>query len=136
MANPKEKNKYFSEKVDEHQCKDSGMALVLICLLIGFYWGKNIFIFLAIPILVITMTVPTLYRPFAKIWLGLSHLLGTFVSKIILTVIFYLMVTPIGFLRRLMGKDALQIKEWKKDTASAFAVREHVFNADEIEKPY
>ncbi len=136
MVAPKKKNKYFPEKVDEHQCRDSGMALVLICLLIGFFGENNIFVFLAIPILVINMTAPTVYRPFAKIWLGISQLLGTVVSKIILTAIFYLMVTPIGLLRRIMGKDSLQIKEWKRDTSSAFTVREHMFDADEIEKPY
>jgi multisubunit Na+/H+ antiporter MnhG subunit len=129
-------SKYFPESIDEEQCKDSGMALVLICLLIVFFGEKNIFVPLSIIFLIINMVVPTAFRRFAKIWLGISDLLGTIVSKIILTIIFYLLVTPVGVLRRLMGKDSLQIKEWKKDTSSAFAVREHLYNADEIEKPY
>ncbi len=33
------------------------------------------------------MTVPLLYRPVAVLWLGLSHLLGTVVSKILLTLV-------------------------------------------------
>ena len=63
-------------------------------------------------------------------------MLGTVVSKIILTIIFFLMVTPVSVLRRAMGKDPLLVKEWKKDTTSAFAVREHIYTAAEIEKPY
>lgn len=127
---------YFPESVEEYQCKDAGMALVLICLLIAFFGEKYIFVPLSIIALILNMVVPTIYRKFARIWFGLSHLLGTVVSKIILTLIFYLLVTPVGVLRRLMGKDALQIKDWKKDTLSAFSVRDHVFDADEIEKPY
>jgi hypothetical protein len=127
---------YFPEFVDEHQCKDAGMAFVLICLLIAFLGEKYIFVPLSIIFLILNMVVPTMYRKFARIWLGLSHLIGTIVSKIILTLIFYLLVTPVGVIRRLMGRDALQIKEWKNDTSSAFAVRDHVFDAYEIEKPY
>jgi len=136
MASLKEKNGYFSETIDEHQCKDSGMALVLMCLLIGFFSQKNIFYLFSIIFLIINMAIPGIYRPFAKIWLGVSHFLGTVVSKIILTIIYYFLVTPVGVLRRFMGKDSLLIKEWKKDASSAFAVREHVYTADEIEKPY
>lgn len=132
----KKMKEYFPESVDEHQCKDSGMAIVLICLLIAFFGEKYIFVPLALIFIVLNMVVPTIYCKFARIWLGLSHLIGTIVSKIILTIIFYLLVTPVGALRRLIGKDALQVKEWKKDTLSAFAVRDHVFDADEIEKPY
>jgi hypothetical protein len=136
MASLKEKNKYFSEPIDEHQCKDSGMALVLVCLLIGFFSQKTIFYLFSIIFLIINMTIPTLYRPFARLWLGVSDILGTVVSKIILTLIFFMLVTPVGILRRAMRKDSLLIKEWKKDTSSAFVVREHLYSADEIEKPY
>ena len=130
------KSKYFPESIDEHQCKDSGMAVVLICLLIAFFAEKKIFIPLSIVFLVLNMAIPTIYRRFAKVWLGVSHLLGTVVSKIVLTLIFFLLVTPIAVLRRFMAKDSLQLNEFKRNTSSAFTVREHMFNADEIEKPY
>ena len=130
------KDTYFPESVNEQECKDSGMALVLICLLIVFFAEKNIFIPISIIFLVLNMTVPTIYRTFAKVWLGISHLLGTVVSKIVLTLIFFLLVTPVGLLRRLMRKDTLNVKEFKNSSSSAFFVRDHLFSADEIEKPY
>ncbi len=136
MASLDKRNRYFPESISEGQSRDSGMALVLICLLIGFFARKNLFILLSIIFLVVNMTVPALYRPFAKLWLGISHILGTIVSKIILTLIFILLVTPVGVLRRIMGKDSLQVNRWKKDTSSVFTARDHLFNADDIEKPY
>lgn len=130
------KNKYLPESINETQCKDSGMALVLICLITGYYFQKNTLVFFAILFLIVNMAKPGVYRPFAKLWLGLSHLLGTLVSKIILTFIFFLLVTPVGVLRRIAGKDSLCLKVWKKDATSAFRVRDHLFEAEEIEKPY
>jgi len=127
---------YFPKTVDEHQCKDSGMALVLICLLIAFLGEKYFFVPLAIFFLILNMIVPAVYRKFAKVWLGISQIIGTVVSKIILTIIFVFMVIPIGVLRRWLGKDPLQMRYWKKGPTSVFTVRDHRFNSNEIEKPY
>ena len=45
-----EKNGYFPRSVTENQSKDTGMAIVLICLLIS-YFTENNFISLAILLL-------------------------------------------------------------------------------------
>jgi hypothetical protein len=50
--------------------------------------------------------------------------------------VFFVVVTPIGLMRRLMSADPLQLKKFKKDNSSVFQVRDHTFKADEIEKPY
>jgi hypothetical protein len=42
-----------------------------------------------------------------KKWMLLGHILGWINTRIILGAIFYLVVTPIGFIRRLMGKDPM-----------------------------
>ena len=43
-------------------------------------------------------------------WMTLSMILGAIVSTILLTVLFYLVVTPIGLLARVVGKDFLSQK--------------------------
>ena len=53
-----------------------------------------------------------------------------------LTIIFFILVLPIGFMRRLLGKDPMQLQKWKKDQTSAFKTREHVYTAKDIEHPY
>ena len=82
------------------------------------------------------MTAPALYRPFAKLWFGLSHWLGTIVSKILLTLLFYGLVLPVGLVRRLMGKDAMQLRRWKQDQASVLHTRDHLFQPEDLDHPY
>ncbi|MGO8763452.1 MAG: hypothetical protein ACLP2P_14890 [Desulfobaccales bacterium] len=118
------------------QAKDTGMAMVLICLLLG-YWGKfPKFLPAAIMLLLITMTWPKAFTPLAVLWFGLSHLLSSVVSRVILSVVFFLVVTPIGVIRRWAGKDALQLKKWKQGRDSVFVVREGPVQGKDMTNPY
>ena len=123
-------------KYTPEQAKDTGMAMVLICLLLG-YWGKfPKFLPVAIVLLILTMAWPKAFRPLAVFWFGLSHLLGSVMSRVILTVLFFLVVTPIGVIRRWTGADALQLKKWKQGQDSVFVVREGVVQGKDLEAPY
>src|SRR4030042_4213115 len=105
------------------QARDTGMAMVLICLLCA-YWGhRPQFLPLAIILLLLTMAVPQVFRPLAVFWFGLSHIMGNVVSKVVLTVIFFVLVTPIGLIRRWAGKDSMQLRKWKQDTGSVLITR-------------
>jgi multisubunit Na+/H+ antiporter MnhG subunit len=118
------------------QAKDTGMAMVLICLLIAFFGGKQFFYGLAILLILINMIWPKVFNPVAKIWLGFSHLLGSVMSRIILGIIFLVLVMPVGFVRRAIGKDPLQLNKWKKDHVSVFKIRAHEFTSEDIQHPY
>ena len=48
--------------------------------------------------------------PLNKIWFKFGIILGKIISPIIMGVIFFLVVTPIGLLMRIIGKDLLNIK--------------------------
>ncbi|WP_034643315.1 SxtJ family membrane protein [Desulfovibrio inopinatus] len=118
------------------QARDTGMAFTLICLLVLLFTHRQEALLAAIAILVMTMIWPTFFKPAAKLWFGLSHLLGTVMSKILLSVVFLLVVTPVGLARSLFGADAMQKRKWKKSTDSVFRVRDHTFTANDIEQPY
>src|SRR4030042_6739017 len=91
------------------QARDTGMAMVLICLLFA-YWGQRpSFLPLAIILLLLTMAAPQVFRPLAVLWFGLSHIMGNVVSKVVLSIIFFVIVTPIGLIRRWAGQDSLQL---------------------------
>ena len=123
-------------KATPEQAKDTGMAMVLICLLLG-YWGKFAkFLPVSLVLLIITMTWPKAFTPLAGLWFGLSHLLSRVVSRVILTVLFFLVVTPIGLIRRLTGADALQLKKWKQGRDSVFVIREGPVQGKDMLNPY
>jgi hypothetical protein len=127
---------FFPTRISKDQAKDTGMAMVLICLIVGFFSKNPVWVKIAIPVLVVDMVVPKLYTPVAVVWLGLSHLLGTVVSRILLSIIFFVLVMPVGLLRRILGKDSLQLRKFRKGTGSVMKVRDHVYTPADIEKPY
>src|SRR5579863_9589432 len=127
----------FSMKsMTKDQCRDTGMAMVLLLLLIFLKTRRNGLLYSAMALHVVNMIVPRIYAPLAVIWLGLSHLLGMVMSKVLLSILFFGLVTPIGLLRRLFGKDSLKLREFKGGRESVMLVRNHLFVSQDIEKPY
>ncbi len=118
------------------QCKDAGMAMVLLVLLLTLASHRHNLIFLAIALLVLTMTSPRVFRPVAVVWFGLAHFLGTITSRVLLSIIFFLVVTPVGLARRILGADTLKLKEFKKGRQSVMEERNHTFSAHDVAKPY
>ena len=122
--------------ITPERCKDAGLALVLICLICYQAWKLPFLTMLAIVLLLVAMTYPPVFKPFARVWFAMSTGLGTVLSKVILTVLFFVMVLPIGALRRAMGKDAMKVKTWQSGQDSVFRSRDHRFTASDMEHPY
>jgi len=53
------------------------------------------------------------------VWMAATYVLGRIVSPVITAIIFYLLVTPIALVNRLLGKDRLRLKK-PKDTSTYF----------------
>jgi hypothetical protein len=51
--------------------------------------------------------IPVAARAFHVVWMRLAHALGWVNSRILLALIFYLVMTPVGLVQRLAGRDAL-----------------------------
>ncbi len=118
------------------QARDTGMALTLLCLIIVYFGQAYRLVPLAMALLIVTMVWPRAFRPLAGLWFGLAHLLGTVMSTIILTILFFGLVTPIGLLRRMLGADSLQLKKWKNGRESVFTVRADVVQKKDLQAPY
>ncbi|MCM0755543.1 SxtJ family membrane protein [Desulfovibrio aminophilus] len=126
----------FPKKLSKAQAVDTGMALVLVCLLLGLFRERAGWFWAAAGLLVVNMTVPAVFKPAAKIWLGLAHLLGSVMSRVLLGAVFLLVVAPVGLLRRALGKDTLRLREFKKNDASVFLARDKGFEPADLERPY
>lgn len=131
-----QKHEMIPKHLSTKQLIDSGSAFVLILLVIGFFSKNNLFYMLAIPALLLNMTVPKLYYPFAMFWYSLSNIMGFFVSRILFTVIFIVMVVPVGLLRRLIGKDSLNLRQFKKDQTSILKSRNYTFSPKDMTSPF
>jgi hypothetical protein len=120
----------------DNKPKDTGMAAVLILLLITWFSANITWVIPAIIVLILTMTVPVVFRPLSVVWFGLANLLGHVVSTVILSILFFFVLMPVGVIRRMGGADALRLKAWRNGDTSAFIVRKHRYTAEDLEKPY
>ena len=99
-----------------------GIVFFIVFLLIALYpllkgndlriWSLFIsFIFLALGLI-----NSKILTPLNKLWFKFGLLLGRFVSPLIMGIIFFVVVTPIGIIMRLLKKDLLNLKFNKKET--------------------
>lgn len=56
------------------------------------------------------LVVPTLLKPVYIVWMSLAMVLGFVVSHALLTVFFFFVITPVGLVARLAGRDFLRLK--------------------------
>jgi hypothetical protein len=62
-------------------------------------------------LLIITgVTYPGILKHVYKVWMGLAFAIGWVVSRILLLLLFYLFVVPIGLISHLVGKEFMDIK--------------------------
>ena len=127
---------YFPNSISKKQASDTALAIILILLFIGLYTHDTIYFKIAVPVLLINMISPMFYYGFAIIWLGLSNLVGSIISKVLLTIIYVFMIVPVGLFRKILGKDSLQLFDFKKSSKSVMESRNHVFTSRDIENPY
>ena len=65
---------------------------------------------LALATLVVCIVRPTWFRGFYRAGMTVSFCIGQVMSRVLLTVLFLLVVTPLGLVLRLFGKDLLHLK--------------------------
>jgi len=129
-------NTFFPKTISKKQASDTGMAMVLILLLVGLFSHNSFYYKIAIPVLIMNMTYPMFYYYFAVIWLGFSQLLGSIVSKVLLSIVYIVFVVPVGIVRKLLGKDSLQLLDFKKEKSSVMKSRNYNYISKDIETPY
>ncbi|OGX12065.1 MAG: hypothetical protein A2351_06680 [Omnitrophica bacterium RIFOXYB12_FULL_50_7] len=87
---------------------------VLCALGILLWWrGRGTYPYFFLPgiTLVITGAVsPIVLKPLQKIWMTLAILMGWVMTRVLLSILFYLAITPLGLILRLTGKDLLDQK--------------------------
>ena len=96
--------------------KSFGIVFFVVFLLIGIYpiindnnpiyWS----LILSIIFLFLGIINSKILTPFNIIWFKFGILLGNIVSPIIMGIIFFFVVTPIGLLMRILKKDLLNLK--------------------------
>jgi len=102
-----------------------GGMLLLIGIILYFKGNMNYIYFSSIGILlaVLGLSLPEILLPFQKAWMALAVILGFIMTRVILSILFYVVITPIGIIARIFGKDFLD-EEINKSKTSYWNYRE------------
>ena len=93
-----------------------GIVFFIVFLLIALYpitYSEEIRVWsviISLIFLVLGLLNSKILTPLNKLWFKFGILLGKIVSPLIMGIIFFLVVTPIGLIMRLLGKDLLNLK--------------------------
>lgn len=103
-------------KGDKADWKKFGITMGIILTFIGLFllWKRNnnydYILYLAVAFFIAGLFLPNILRPVYKTWMTLSVIMGFIMTKVIMVIIFYMIVTPIGLIAFLTGKKFLDMK--------------------------
>ena len=74
------------------------------------------FIGIGVVVGVIGLTGTKLALPPYWVWLGIAYVMGNIMSRVIVAAIYFLVLTPMSLLNKLVGRDKLQLKRRQTDS--------------------
>lgn len=128
-------------KSDKKELKKFGITIGGALLLIGiilFLLGKpsaSYFIGGGLAFQIIAQTFSILFLPLQKIWMALSVVMGFVMTRVILAILFYIIITPISFISKIFKKDFLNL-EIDKKKKSYWNLRDEEYEKSSTEKQF
>ena len=86
------------------------------------YWS----LIISIVFLFLGILNSKILTPLNKIWFKIGILLGNVISPIVMSIIFFLVVTPTSFIMKILGKDLLNLK---KNTKNSYWIKKQNQNS-------
>lgn len=105
----------MAQPADSKELRNFGLIVGGIFLVIGLWplvWrGEGMRMWavgLAGLLIPLGLLVPTVLAPVFRVWMKVGHVLGWINTRIILGILFYGLITPMGVVMRLFGWDAMR----------------------------
>jgi uncharacterized membrane protein YgaE (UPF0421/DUF939 family) len=126
----------FKKQLTVSQLYGSGLALILIFLLLYLFGDNPLFLHISVVLIILLMVWPAPFKYFGLFWFAFGETLGFVVSRIILSLIFILIVIPVGLLKRKSIRNNMNLNDFAKSTDSVFKERNHTFLPNDLIKPF
>jgi cytochrome b subunit of formate dehydrogenase len=128
-------------KTTRKETRNFGITIGLILLVIGaiLFWKTNtsylIFIIIGLVLLVSGLTIPIILKPIYFIWMVFAAILGWIMTRVILSILYYAIMTPIRLISRLFGKQFIELR-WDKSKRSYWNYRSSKTEIASYEKQF
>ena len=99
-----------------------GLVFSIVFLIIALWPLKNGYeirnwsLIVSVIFFILGLINSKILTPINKIWFRFGLLLGKIVSPLVMGIVYFIVVTPIGLLMRIFGKDILNLKKNNKNT--------------------
>jgi hypothetical protein len=116
-------------KSTKKDLRKAGITIAIVLLLIfSFLLFKHKYnqalLISTVILALISLMIPILLKPFHKVWISFSIIMGWFMSRLILTVLFFLVMTPLKMVATIFGKKFLD-KTFKTNQNSYWHIRQN-----------
>lgn len=115
-------------KSEKSDLRKFGITIGVILLIIaGFLFWKEkesfqLVFAIGIILFVSGITIPIIIKPVYWIWMIFAIILGWFMTRVILSLLFYMIFIPIGLISRLLGKQFIELR-WNKNDSTYWNYR-------------
>jgi len=104
------------------------------------FWKEKesfqIFLTIGTILFVLGIAIPVVLKPIYWVWMILATILGWVMTRVILSLLFYIVFTPIGLIPRLLGKQFIEL-QWNKTSSTYWNYRSRgVFEKEKYEKQF
>ena len=115
-------------KSEKSDLRKFGITIGVILLIIaGFLFWKEkesfqILLTFGVTLCILGIVIPFILKPIYWVWMIFATILGWIMTRVILSLLFYIIVTPIGLIPRFFGKQFLELR-WDKSKESYWNIR-------------
>lgn len=115
-------------KSDTKELRKFGVTVGIVTGLFGglFWWrGKDYypyFLIISATLIFLGLAIPNILKPLQKVWMTVAVVMGWFMTRVILSILFYLVITPIRILAKLSGKNFLDVRFDKTQSKESYWV--------------
>ena len=117
-------NQLISEiKTIRKETRNFGITIGLILLVISaiLFWKANtsylIFIIIGLVLLALSIIIPNILKPIYFLWMIIAKVSEWLMTRMILSLLFYIVITPISLIAKLFGNYFLDL-EWNRINGS------------------
>ena len=103
-------------KTRKKDLRNFGLTIrIILLVIVGFLFFKEIasykiFAYTAVIFIGLGLMIPIILKPIYIIWMVFAVILGWIMTRVILSMVYYFIITPIGIIIRLLGMDFLELK--------------------------
>lgn len=118
--------------MDKAKKTEAILVIVTGLIIFHFIFKIKVLLTIALAVAVLSLMSDFIRDKMVWLWMKIAEVLGYINGRILLSLIFFIILTPVAFIFKLTGKDPMQHKR-KKDARTFYVERNHTYTKEDLE---